>query len=105
MCQDLPPASAADAVGSASAALGWLATCDATGLTTAEQADALRALERVEAQLTAARSAVLAAFTASRGFEADAAASPVSWLRWQTRVTGAAAAAAAGWMRDLAGHP
>ncbi len=102
MCQDLPPASAADAVGSASAALGWLATCDATGLTTAEQADALRALERVEAQLTAARSAVLAAFTASRGFEADAAASPVSWLRWQTRVTGAAAAAAAGWMRDLA---
>jgi hypothetical protein len=98
MCQDLPPASAADAVGSASAALGWLAT-------TAEQADALRALERVEAQLTAARSAVLAAFTASRGFEADAAASPVSWLRWQTRVTGAAAAAAAGWMRDLAGHP
>jgi hypothetical protein len=95
------PASAADALASASAALGWLAGADPTELSTAEQADALRSLERPAAQLTAARWAVLAAFTASRGFEDDAAASPVSWLRWQTRVTGAAA----GWMRDLAAHP
>jgi hypothetical protein len=51
------------------------------------------------------RSAVLAVFNASRGFEDDAAGSPVSWLRWQTRVTGAAASAAVGWMRDLAAHP
>ena len=105
MNQATAPASAGDALASASAALGWLAAADATGLTTAEQADALRALERLTAQLTAARSVVLAAFTASRGFEDDGAGSPVSWLRWQTRVTAAAAAASAGWMRDLAAHP
>ncbi len=105
MCQASLPASAADALGSASAALRWLAGADATALTAGEQADALRALERVQAQLVAARSAVLAAFTAARAFEDDAAASPVSWLRWQTRVTGAAASAAVGWMRDLAVHP
>ena len=105
MCQATAPASAGDALASASAALGWLAARDATGLTTGEQADALRALERLTSQLTAARSVVLAAFTASRGFEDDAAGSPAAWLRWQTRVTGAAAAASAGWMRDLAAHP
>lgn len=104
-CQASPPAATADALASASAALGWLASADATRLTTSEQADALRALERLQAQLVSARSAVLAAFNASRGFEDDAAGSPVSWLRWQTRVTGAAASAAAGWMRDLAAHP
>ena len=104
-CQASPPAATADALASASAALGWLASADATRLATSEQADALRTLERLQAQLVAARSAVLAAFNASRGFEDDAAGSPVSWLRWQTRVTGAAASAAAGWMRDLAAHP
>ena len=105
MCQVTPPASAADALSSASAAVGWMAAADATGLTTAEQADALRALERLQGQLVAARSRVLSAFSSARGFEDDAAASPVSWLRWQTAVTGAAATAAAGWMRDLAAHP
>jgi hypothetical protein len=105
MCQASTPASAAAAVALASAALAQLAACDATALTTVEQADALRALERVQAQLVAARSAVLSALTAGRGFEDDAAASPVAWLRWQTRVTGAAASAAAGWMRDLTAHP
>ncbi len=46
MCQATAPASAGDALASASAALGWLAVADASGLTTAEQADVLRALER-----------------------------------------------------------
>ena len=105
MCQTRKPAGAADALASASAALGWLATADATDLTGAEQADALRGLERLQAQLIAARSAVLASFTAARAFEDDAAGSPVAWLRWQTRVTSAAASAAGGWMRDLAAHP
>jgi hypothetical protein len=99
------PSSAADAVASVSAALSHLAAADAAELTTAEQADCLRALERAQAQLVAIRSAVLTAFNAARGFEDDAAASPVSWLRWQTRITGAAAATATGWMRDLAAHP
>ncbi len=105
MCQAHQPVGAADAVASAAAALGWLAAADATDLTGSEQAEALRALERLQGQLIAARSAVLTAFTAGRVFEGDAAGSPVAWLRWQTRITSAAASAAAGWMRHLAAHP
>ena len=105
MCQAHQPVGAADAVASAAAALEWLAAADPTDLTGTEQAEALRALERLQGQLIAARSAVLTAFTAGRVFEDDAAGSPVAWLRWQTRITSAAASAAAGWMRDLAAHP
>jgi hypothetical protein len=105
VCQAQRPDSAADAVASAAAALRWLAAADATELTGTEQAEALRALERLQGQLIAARSAVLTAFTAGRVFEDDAAVSPVAWLRWQTRITSAAASAAAGWMRDLTAHP
>jgi hypothetical protein len=99
------PAGAADALALAADALGWLAGADATDLTGAEQAEVLRALERLQGQLIAARSAVLAAFTAARAYEDDAAGGPVAWLRWQTRITSAAASAAAGWMRDLTAHP
>jgi hypothetical protein len=105
MCEASQPTSAADALTSVSAALSQLASADATELTTVEQADCLRALERAQSQLVAARSAVLTAFTAARGFEDDAAGGPRSWLRWQTRVTGATAAAAVAWARDLAAHP
>jgi len=105
MCQADQPTSAHDALASVSAALSGLASADATELTTAEQADCLRALERAQAQLVAARSAILAAFNCARGFEDDAAGGPRSWLRWQTRVTTATAADAVGWMERLAAHP
>ncbi len=105
MLQAKRPTSAHDALAFASDALSGLAASDATELTTAEQADCLRALERAQAQLIAARSAVLAAFTSARGFEDDAAGGPRSWLRWQTRVTTATAADAVGWMERLAVHP
>jgi hypothetical protein len=49
------PATAADAAAMAQAALGWLAAADAASLTTAEQADCLRALERAGSMHTAAR--------------------------------------------------
>jgi hypothetical protein len=88
-----------------SAGLSLLAGLDPTELTSAEQADCLRALERAHAQLLAARSAVLAAFTAARAFEDDAAGGPRSWLRWQTRITTAAACDAVAWTQRLAGHP
>jgi hypothetical protein len=39
------------------------------------------------------------------GYEDDAQRSPRTWLRWQTRVTGAAASASVGWMRRLRSHP
>jgi len=52
----------------------------------------------------AARSTVLAAFTAARAFEDDAASGPRSWLRWQTRITSAAAFEAVAWTQRLADH-
>jgi hypothetical protein len=105
MSQANQTASAHDALAVASAALAGLAGSDATEMTTAEQADCLRALERAHAQLIAARSAVLTAFTSAHGFEDDAAGGPRSWLRWQTRVTTATAADAVGWMERLVVHP
>ncbi len=105
MCQPGEFASAADALAAVSAGLSHLAALDATTLTTAEQADCLRTLGRVDAQAVAARSAVLTAFDRSRGFEDDAAGGSRSWLRWQTQVTQAAAAGAVGWMRRLTAHP
>jgi len=98
-------ASAADALAAVSAGLSHLTGLDPTLLTPAEQADCLRALGRAESQTVAARSALLATFDRSRGFEDDAAGGTRSWLRWQTQVTSAAAAGAMAWMRRLAAHP
>jgi hypothetical protein len=87
------------------AGLSWLAAADMVGLSTDEQADCLRALERAESRLTAVRAAVLSAFDTASGYEVDAARGSRSWLRWQTRVTGNAATTAVGWMRRLRAHP
>jgi Domain of unknown function (DUF222)/HNH endonuclease len=100
--QQLSPAAALAAV---TAGLAAVAGADLTGLTAGEQADLLRGLGVAEARVVAARSAVLAAFGAARGYEADGAGSARSWLRWQTRVTPQAASGAAGWARRLAAHP
>src|SRR5215472_18746238 len=99
------PANAAEAAAMAQAALGWLAAADPASLTTAEQADSLRALERAESMHTAARARVLSAFTAQGGYEDDGHGTAKTWLTWQTRITGAAAAGAMGWARRLAAHP
>jgi hypothetical protein len=100
-----PPATAADAAAMAKAALGWLAGADAASLSTAEQADTLRALEQVASLHTAAQARVLHAFYAQDGCADDGHGSARTWLRWQTRVTGGAAAGAIGWMRRLSAHP
>jgi hypothetical protein len=89
----------------AQAALGWLAGADAASLTTAEQADCLRALERAAALHTAARARVLSAFDAQGGYQDDGHGSARTWLRWQTQVTGGAAADAIRWTRRLTAHP
>ena len=99
------PATAADAAAMAQAALGWLAAADAASLTAAEQADCLRALEQAGAMHTAARSRVLAAFHARGGCEDDGHGSTRTWLKWQAKITGGAAAGAIGWMRRLSAHP
>ncbi len=99
------PATVADATAMAQASLAFLATADTASLTTAEQADCLRALTRTEAIHTAARARVLSAFTAQAGYEDDGHRSPRTWLAWQTRVGGGAAAIAVKWMQRLAAHP
>jgi len=99
------PSSTGEALVVLEGALAFLAAADAAALSAGEQADVLRGLERAESARTAARSSVLAAFTAARGFEADGQASARAWLAWQTRVTGGAAAAATGWARRLTAHP
>jgi Domain of unknown function (DUF222) len=98
----------ADAAGAISAVLGGLgslARLSAADLPAAGQADCLRALERAESMLVAARSAVLAAFTASSAYTDDGQYSPKTWLAAQTRVTRGAAAGSVTWMRRLADHP
>ncbi len=69
------------------------------------QAGALIGLERAEAQHTAARARMLAAFSAQQGHHADGQYGPASWLRAVTRVTNGAAAGAVKWARRLAAHP
>jgi Domain of unknown function (DUF222)/HNH endonuclease len=98
------PATTAQAMAMVQAGLGWLATTDPAVLTTAEQAGCLRGLERAESMQTAARSRVLGAFHAQCGYEDDGHGSARTWLKWQTRVTGGAAAGALGWMRRVAAH-
>jgi hypothetical protein len=87
------------------AGLSFLATCEAAQLPTAAQAEVLTGLEQAEGRLTAARSAVLAAFCAGHGYEADGQYGPKPWLRAFTRITPGAAAGAMAWMRRLQAHP
>jgi Domain of unknown function (DUF222) len=98
------PDTVAEAMAMAEAGLARLASADAASLTTAEQADCLRALERMESRHTAAPAGVLRAFHAQGGYEDDGHGTAKTWLRWQTRITGGAAAGALGWMRRLAAH-
>ena len=105
MCGEQEPANVAEALSMLDRALGALTNADAGSLPTPVQAQALRALERAEARHTAARAQFLAAFTAQDGYEDDGQGSARMWLRWQTRVTRAAAAGAVGWTRRLAVHP
>jgi len=86
-------------------ALDALNATDVASVPASVQAQALRALERAEAKHTAARSRILAAFTAQDGYEDDGQGSARTWLTWQTQVTRAAAAGAVGWARRLAAHP
>ena len=99
------PDTVAEAMAVAEAGLARLAVTDVASLSAAEQADCLRALERMESRHTAARARVLAAFAARGGYEDDGHGTAKTWLTWQTRVTRGAAAGAVGWMRRLAAHP
>lgn len=98
------PSSASEALAALRGGLAFLAGADPRTLTSVERADCLRELERAESVRVAARSAVLTAFEADCGFADDGHGGSRSWLRWQARITGAAAAGAVRWTRRLAEH-
>ena len=99
------PSSTAQALAMVRAGLGYLSSCDAASLGTSAQAEALIGLEQAEAQHTAARARLLAAFSAQQGHQADGQYGPAAWLRAFTHVTNGAAGAAVTWARRLAAHP
>ena len=99
------PASASEAMEMARAGLGYLAAADATAMAAETQARCLRMLEQAHAVGTAARTSVLAAFTAGQGYSADGDYSPRAWLINRTRITKGAAVGYTGWVRRAAAHP
>ena len=99
------PASAREAMEMMRAGLGYLAAADAHQLAAATQAECLRELEQAGAVATAARAAVLAAFTAGQGYAGDAEYSAVSWLIHRTGITRGAAVGHAAWAGRTRTHP
>jgi Domain of unknown function (DUF222) len=105
MSSVVSPGSADQALEMLRSAMSYLAAADATAMTPEEQARCLRVFEQVTAVGTVARTSVLSAFIAGRGFSADADYSPRAWLIHKTRVTKAAAVAYTAWTRRAAEHP
>ncbi len=99
------PGSADEALGMLKSAMGYLATADATAMAAQTQAHCLQALEQVNSMGTAARTAILAAFTSGQGYSADADYSPRTWLIHKTQVTRGTAAGYTAWVRRAAAHP
>ena len=99
------PGTAAEALAALEGALDYLNEANAASWPAAAQASCLKALERAGSKHTAARAAVLAAFTAQDGCQDDGQRSAHGWLTWQTAVTSGAAAGAVGWVRRIAAHP
>ena len=100
-----PPANAAQALGMLRSAMSYLAAVDATAMAAETQAQSLQALEQVNSMGTAARTSILAAFTAGQGYCADADYSPRAWLINRTQVTKGAAVAYTAWVRRATAHP
>jgi Domain of unknown function (DUF222)/HNH endonuclease len=101
----LPGWGVTEAVAAVEAGLAVLASADAAALPSDTLAWCLHALGRAESAHLAARSRLLAAFTAQDASVADGQPTTRSWLRWQTRVTLSAATTEVGWMKRLAAHP
>jgi hypothetical protein len=99
------PVSVSGALAMLDHALTVLAAADAGSLPVVVQAQALRMLEQAQARHTVARANILAAFTTQDGYVGDGQGNARTWLRWQTRVTKSAAAAATAWVRRLGAHP
>src|SRR5690348_12452094 len=98
-------ASASEALDMVRSGLRFLAGADAAELTSEEQAEVLRGLERAHSAATAARTSVLGAFTAGQGYAADADYSARSWLMHQTGITRGASVFHTAWVKRAARHP
>src|SRR5689334_7060487 len=98
-------ASVSEALDMVRAGLAFVASADATELSAGEQAEALRGLERAHAVAAAARTSVLGAFTAGKGYAADADYSPRAWLMHQTGITRGASVSHTAWVKRAARHP
>ena len=72
---------------------------------TETQAHCLQMLEQAHSTYTAARTAILGAFTSAQGYCADADYSPRAWLVNRTRITRGAAVGYTAWVRRAAAHP
>ena len=98
-------ANVGEAMDMARAALGYLAAADAAQLAAETQAECLRRLEQTDAIVTAARASFLAAFTAGKGYSADADYSARAWLMHKTGITRGAAANHTAWAKRTETHP
>jgi Domain of unknown function (DUF222) len=98
-------ASVGEAIEMARAALGYLAAVDAAQLGDEAQAECLRGLERTDAISTAVRASFLAAFTAGKGYSADADYSARAWLMHRTGITRSAAVSHTAWANRAGTHP
>jgi uncharacterized protein DUF222 len=99
------PASTAEALEMVLGGLGYLATMDPAALAASAQAECLQALEQGTSISTAARARILAAFTASQSYSADADYSPTAWLIHRTCITKGAARGHRVWARRAVTHP
>ena len=98
-------ATVGEAMDMARAALSYLAAVDATQLAAETQAECLRNLERTDAISTATRASFLSAFSAVKGYSADADYSARAWLMHRTGITRGAAASHTAWARRYGTHP
>src|SRR5512146_2014624 len=99
------PASVAEALRMADAALGYLRDPGAASLLSAELGGTLEAMGALGGKLAAARAAVLSRFEAERAYAADGNGSCTAWLKDKGRMTGRAACAEVRQMRQFRGHP
>ncbi|HEX5300096.1 MAG TPA: DUF222 domain-containing protein [Streptosporangiaceae bacterium] len=98
-------ASVSEAMDMVRAGLAFVAVADAAELSTEEQAEILRGLERANSVAAAARTSVLGAFTAGKGYAADADYSARAWLMHQTGITQGASGSHTAWVKRAARHP
>jgi Domain of unknown function (DUF222) len=97
--------SASEALEMVRSGLRFLAGADAAELTSEEQAEVLRGLERAHSVATAARTSVLGAFTAGKGYAADADYSARAWLMHQTGITRGTSVFHTAWVKRAVRHP